>query len=53
MLHSRLRRLRAREGQVLAEYAVILGVITIAVVGTFVALGGGITSAMQNVVSAF
>ena len=37
----------------LAEYAVILGVITIAVVGVFVALGGGITSAMQNVVSAF
>jgi Flp pilus assembly pilin Flp len=37
----------------MAEYAVILGVITIAVVGTFVALGGGVASALQNVVSAF
>ena len=40
-----------REGQALAEYAVILGVITLAVVGVFTALAGGIASAMKNVVS--
>jgi Flp pilus assembly pilin Flp len=47
------RRLLDREGQTLAEYAVILGVVTLAVVGTFTALSGGISGAMNNVVSAF
>jgi Flp pilus assembly pilin Flp len=54
MLESRLRLIRRREdGQTLAEYAVILGVITIAVVGVFTALGGGIANAMNSVVTAF
>jgi len=48
-----LRRFRRRDGQTLAEYAVIMGVITLAVVGTFTALSGGIAQAMNNVVSAF
>ena len=42
------RRVRRADGQVLAEYAVILGVITIAVVATFVGLGGGISGAMNR-----
>jgi len=53
MVQARLRLLRNCEGQTLAEYAVILGVITLAVVGTFTALAGGISQAMNSVVSAF
>ena len=33
----------------MAEYAVVLGVITLAVVGVFTALSGGISSAITNV----
>ena len=50
---ARLQRLRRDDGQVLAEYAVILGVITLAAVGAFTALSGGISGAMDTVVSAF
>jgi len=46
-------RLRRADGQVLAEYAVIMGVITIAAVISFVGLAGGISGAMNSVVSAF
>lgn len=37
-----LRALRRERGQTMAEYAVVLGVITLAVVGVFTALSGGI-----------
>jgi Flp pilus assembly pilin Flp len=47
------RLLSARKGQTSAELAVLLGVITLAVVGTFTALAGGISGAMNSVVSAF
>jgi len=50
---SHLRLLRKCEGQTLAEYAVIMGVITLAVVGVFTGLAGGISQAMTSVVSAF
>ena len=53
MFDPLLRLLGRDEGQTLAEYAVILGVITIAVVGVFTALAGGISGAMNSVVSAF
>ena len=53
MLEAPLRLLRRSEGQTLAEYAVILGVITIAVVGVFTGLAGGISNAMNAVVTAF
>jgi Flp pilus assembly pilin Flp len=33
----------------MAEYAVVLGVITLAVVGVFTALSGGISSAITSV----
>jgi Flp pilus assembly pilin Flp len=42
---------RREEGQTMAEYAVVLGVITLAVVGVFTALSGGISSAISNVTS--
>jgi len=32
------------DGQTMAEYAVVLGVITLAVVGVFTALSGGISN---------
>jgi Flp pilus assembly pilin Flp len=44
--------LRSREdGQTMAEYAVVLGVITITVLTTFAALSGGISAAVNNIVA--
>ncbi|HST25971.1 MAG TPA: hypothetical protein VLJ76_08265 [Gaiellaceae bacterium] len=46
-------RLQDRAGQVLAEYAVILGVITLAVVAALSLFAVGVNNAMNAVVSAF
>jgi len=43
---------RREEGQTMAEYAVVLGVITLAVVGVFTALAGGISGAINAVTGA-
>ena len=43
---------RREEGHTIAEYAVLLGVITLAVVGVFTALAGGISGAIDAVKSA-
>jgi Flp pilus assembly pilin Flp len=40
---------KRQEGQTMAEYAVVLGVITLAVVGVFTALAGGINNAISSV----
>jgi Flp pilus assembly pilin Flp len=40
---------KREEGQTMAEYAVVLGVITLAVVGVFTALAGGISGALDSV----
>jgi Flp pilus assembly pilin Flp len=40
---------RREEGQTKAEYAVVLGIITLAVVGVFTALAGGISGAIDTV----
>jgi Flp pilus assembly pilin Flp len=40
---------KRQEGQTMAEYAVVLGVITLAVVGVFTALAGGVSSAITTV----
>jgi len=42
---------RREDGQTMAEYAVVLGVITLAVVGVFTALAGGISGAINTVTS--
>ena len=42
---------KRQDGQTMAEYAVVLGVITLAVVGVFTALSGGISGAISNVTS--
>jgi Flp pilus assembly pilin Flp len=51
-LRPYLRLRKGEEGQTMAEYAVVLGVITLAVVGVFVALSGGISNALNAVTSA-
>ena len=40
---------KREEGQTMAEYAVVLAVITVATVGVFTALSGGISGAINNV----
>lgn len=42
-------RLRAEEGQTMAEYAVVLAVITLGIVVALIALSGGIGNALNNV----
>jgi Flp pilus assembly pilin Flp len=41
---------RKQEGQTMAEYGVVLAVITLLIVGTLTALSGGINNALNNVV---
>ena len=40
---------KREEGQTMAEYGIVLAVITIAAVGVFTALSGGIQSAISRV----
>lgn len=40
-----------QSGQTMAEYAVVLGVITIAVVATLTLLSGTISTVLQNVMN--
>ena len=46
-----LKRMRDESGQTMAEYAVVLGVITVAVVLTLTALSGAIQNTLTNVIS--
>jgi Flp pilus assembly pilin Flp len=52
-VNSMLTKIRARfareEGQTMAEYAVVLAVITVATVAVFTALSGGIAGAIGSV----
>jgi Flp pilus assembly pilin Flp len=43
---------KREEGQTMAEYAVVLGVITLGVVAVFTALKGGISGAITSAKSA-
>ena len=43
--------LRREEGQTMAEYGVILAVITVAIVGALVLLSGGIENNLNAVIS--
>ena len=42
---------RKEEGQTMAEYGVVLAVITIGAVGVFTALSGGISASLTKVTS--
>ena len=46
MIRARFAR---EEGQTMAEYAVVLAVITVATVAVFTALSGGISAAITSV----
>jgi len=43
--------MQKEEGQTMAEYGVVLAVITLLIVGTLTALSGGINGALHNVIS--
>jgi Flp pilus assembly pilin Flp len=50
-VQSFANELRTREeGQTMAEYGVVLAVITIGAVAVFTALSGGITGAIESVI---
>jgi Flp pilus assembly pilin Flp len=51
-MHKLHPDLRAEAGQTMAEYAVVLGVITIAVVVTLKLLSTGIKGVLTNVIAA-
>lgn len=42
---------RKEEGQTMAEYGVVLAVITIGAIAAFTALSGGVSKAINNVTS--
>jgi Flp pilus assembly pilin Flp len=46
-----LERMRDESGQTMAEYAVVLGVITVAVVLTLTALSQAIQNTLTNVIT--
>lgn len=46
-----LLRTRTADGQTMVEYAVVLGVITVAIVATFAVLSGGIGAAVTDITS--
>ena len=51
IIHRIIARVQREEGQTMAEYAVVLGVITIAVVVTLSALSTAIQSTLTNVIA--
>jgi Flp pilus assembly pilin Flp len=51
-LNRLFARVESEDGQTMAEYAVVLGVITIAVVGALTVLSGRIGSVLGHITSA-
>ena len=50
-IQNRLAELRDEEGQTMAEYGVVLAVITLIIVGTLLLLSGAINTALTKVVT--
>jgi Flp pilus assembly pilin Flp len=48
-IQSKLAEVRSEEGQTMAEYGVVLAVITLAIVFTLGLLAGGINGALEEV----
>ena len=48
-IQSKLAEVRGEEGQTMAEYGVVLAVITLAIVATLVLLSDGINGALEEV----
>jgi Flp pilus assembly pilin Flp len=51
-LQNRLPDLRKEEGQTMAEYGVVLAVITLVIVATLLLLSGAINTALSKVITA-
>jgi Flp pilus assembly pilin Flp len=51
VLKSLIALRKREEGQTMAEYGVVLAVLTIATVAVFTALSGGITGAINRVIA--
>jgi Flp pilus assembly pilin Flp len=49
-IQSKLAELKREEGQTMAEYGVVLAVITLLIVGTLMLLSDGINGALQSVI---
>ncbi len=50
-LQNRLADLRNEDGQTMAEYGVVLAVITLVIVATLLLLSGAINSALSKVIA--
>jgi Flp pilus assembly pilin Flp len=50
---NRVHQLREQSGQTMAEYSVVLAVITLAIVLTFGLLSSGISSELNSVIAIF
>jgi len=48
-----IHRLRGEDAQTMAEYVVVLGVITLAIVASFTAMSGSIQTVLERVVGLF
>jgi Flp pilus assembly pilin Flp len=48
-IQNRVAMLRDEEGQTMAEYGVVLAVITLGIIAALVALSGGIDAALDKV----
>jgi len=53
MIHHLHAAVKRDDGQTMPEYAVVLGVITLAIVTTIGALSGGIQGVLERVVGLF
>jgi Flp pilus assembly pilin Flp len=51
-IQNKLAEVRSEEGQTMAEYGVVLAVITLLIVGTLVLLSDGINAALTDVIDA-
>lgn len=51
-LQNRLPELRKEDGQTMAEYGVVLAVITLVIVATLLLLSGAINNALSRVITA-
>ncbi len=52
-MQNRLTFMRDQQGQTMAEYGVVLAVITLVVVGGLMMLAGGINGALEEVTGIF
>jgi len=48
-----IHKLAAEDAQTMAEYVVVLGVITLAIVATFTAMSGSIQTVLERIVGLF